>query len=75
MTEVQDLISQLRAKGWTVAAIADELSVDYDSVYRWVKGIHAPSNVGAVTRVLRLLLQQKRIPKRRRVVKRSARAT
>ena len=67
MTEVQELISQLRAKGWTVAAVSDELGVDYYTVYKWEKGIHEPSNVGAVLRVLRQLLQQRRIPKRRRV--------
>jgi hypothetical protein len=67
MTEVQELITQLRAKGWTVAAISEELGVDYYTVYKWEKGIHEPSNAGAVLRVLRQLLQQRRIPKRRRV--------
>jgi transcriptional regulator with XRE-family HTH domain len=66
MTEVQNLIAELRAKGWTVAAISDELGVDYYTVYKWEKGIHAPSNIGAVRKVLSQLLQQRRIPKRRR---------
>src|SRR5688572_12798314 len=66
MTEIQDLIAELRAKGWTVAAISDELGVDYYTVYKWQKGIHAPSNTVAISRVLRQLLQQRRIPKRKR---------
>jgi hypothetical protein len=64
--EIQELIAELRTKGWSMAAISDELGVDYYTVYKWQKGIHAPSNAGAVSRVLRQLLRQRRIPKRRR---------
>jgi hypothetical protein len=66
MTEINDLIVELRGKGWTVAAIADELGVDYYTIYKWQKGIHAPANPRAVQRVLGELLKQRRIPKRKR---------
>ena len=66
MAEVQDLITELRAKGWTVAAIADELGVDYRSVIRWQTGQRSPSNVVGVRAVLSGLLQRRRIPKRKR---------
>jgi len=66
MTDIQELLAQLRVKGWTHAAIAMELEVNYLTVYKWQKGIHAPSNVGVVRRTLRQLLTRKRIPKQRR---------
>ena len=69
MSEVQELITQLRAKGWTVAAIADELQVDYDTVARWQKGTRSPSNAAAVRVVLAQLLRRRRIPKQRRYKK------
>jgi transcriptional regulator with XRE-family HTH domain len=64
--EVKELITQLRAKGWTLAAIADELQVDNESVYRWQRGLRSPANASAVATVLRGLLRRRRIPKRRR---------
>lgn len=66
MNEVQELIAKLRGKGWTQAAIADELGVDSDSVYRWEVGLRSPANAVGVVTVLRGLVQKKRIPKRRR---------
>jgi hypothetical protein len=38
-------------------------------VYKWEKGIQAPSNVGAVRKTLQQLLRRKRIPKRKRYVR------
>jgi transcriptional regulator with XRE-family HTH domain len=66
MTEVQELIEELQKKGWTLAAIADELEVDDASVYRWQKGMRSPANVVGVLAVLRGLLQRRRVPKRKR---------
>jgi transcriptional regulator with XRE-family HTH domain len=66
MTDIQELLIALRAKGWTLAAIATELEVNYHTVKDWLSGRHAPSNVGVVRRMLRQLLQRKRIPKQRR---------
>jgi hypothetical protein len=69
MTEIQELLTTLRAKGWTLAAIATEIEIDYHTVFKWQKGIHAPRNVGAVRRTLQHLLRRKRIPKQKRYVR------
>ena len=61
---VRALIAQLREKGWTMAAIADELGVASDTVYRWKDGSRSPTNAVAVVSVLNGLLQRRRIPKR-----------
>jgi transcriptional regulator with XRE-family HTH domain len=66
MREVQELIAELQKKGWTLAAIADELGVDDASVYRWLRGLRSPANEVGVLVVLRGLLQRRRIPKRKR---------
>ena len=66
MTDIQELLTQLRAKGWTVAAIATELEVNYHTVKNWQSGKHAPSNIGVIRRTLTQLLARKRIPKQRR---------
>jgi transcriptional regulator with XRE-family HTH domain len=66
MTEVQELIAELQRKGWTLAAIADELGVDDASVYRWQRGMRSPAIAVGVLVVLRGLLQRRRIPKRKR---------
>ncbi len=66
MNEIQDLIKALRIKGWTLAAIADELGVPYTTAYRWVAGIHAPAHPHLVVSMLEQLIQRKRIPKKKR---------
>jgi transposase-like protein len=66
MTDIQALLTALREKGWTHAAIADEVEVNQHTVYKWQKGIQAPSNVGAVRKTLQQLLRRKRIPKKKR---------
>jgi DNA-binding transcriptional regulator YiaG len=66
--KVRGLIAQLREKGWTMAAIADELGVDHDTVYRWKEGLRSPANAVGIVSVLNDLLQRRRIPKRRRYV-------
>ena len=65
-SEVQELIAALRAKGWTLAAIADYLRVDRDSVYRWERGLRNPANAVGVVMALKDLLRRRRIPKRSR---------
>jgi hypothetical protein len=65
MDEVQELIAELRGRGWTVAALARELEVDYRSIIRWQNGQRTPANVAGVRSILRGLLKRRRIPKRR----------
>jgi transcriptional regulator with XRE-family HTH domain len=74
MDEVQELITELRVRGWTVAALARELEVDYRTIIRWQNGQRTPANVAGVRSLLRGLLQRRRIPKRK-VYKRNPPAT
>ena len=66
MNDAQDLIEQLRGKGWTLSAIADEMGVTRNAVDGWRAGTRYPANSQAVKVVLEQLLQRKRIPKRKR---------
>ena len=64
----------LQAKGWTLAAIADEVGVTVNAVEKWKAGQRHPSNVRAVTAFLDALASRKRIPKRRRYRKQARRS-
>ena len=66
MAEIQTLLAQLQDKGWTVAAIADELGMARHSVAGWKAGNHRPANVRAVEIVLEQLAKRRRVPKQRR---------
>ncbi len=66
MNDVQNTLLELKDKGWTMAAIADELEVSHMSVFRWQKGIRKADNSRSVLHMLDTLMKRKRIPKRRR---------
>ena len=66
MDEITDRISELRGKGWSLSAIADELGVHRETAYGWVARGHDPANPKLVSMALDSLLQRKRIPKRKR---------
>ncbi|MBL7209799.1 MAG: helix-turn-helix transcriptional regulator [Dehalococcoidia bacterium] len=66
MSEVQDRITELQEKGWTLAALADELGVTVNAVQKWKAGDRNPSNDKAVLVLLGQLAKRKRIPKKRR---------
>ena len=66
MSEVQDRIAQLQEKGWTLAALSDEVGVTVNAVEKWKAGGRNPSNARAVLVLLDQLAERKRIPKRRR---------
>ena len=68
MSEVQDRITELQEKGWTLAALADELGVTVNAVQKWKAGDRNPSNAKAVLVLLDQLAGRKRIPKRRRYI-------
>ena len=68
-SDVQSKISQLVKKGWTLAAIADELGVTSDTVELWRAGKRNPTNAKAVLLMLDRVLKKKRIPKQRRYTK------
>ncbi len=68
-SEIQDRITQLVEKCWTLAAIADELGVTSDTVELWKAGRRNPTNAKAVLAMLDTLLKKKQIPKQRRYAK------
>jgi hypothetical protein len=72
MTETQALLTILRAKGWSIAAIADDLKVNYYTIYRWELGMTSPSNPAPVCRMLWDMLLKDEVPKKRRFKKRPA---
>ncbi len=39
MNDVREKLLQLKDRGWTMAAIADELDVSHMTVFRWRKGM------------------------------------
>ena len=69
MTEVQDVLEELKGKGWTLAAISDAVEVHRDSVVGWDTGRHNPANPRLVVRELRQLLRRRSVPKRKRYKK------
>lgn len=62
----KELIAQLQAKGWTLAAIADELGIAYRTITSWRSDARTPANPKLVEAALAQLLQRRRIPKGKR---------
>ena len=69
MNEAQTCLASLRAKGWTWAAIADELGVTKNAVEKWNVGDRTPANRKSTLEHLGRLLQRQRVPKKRRYSK------
>lgn len=63
---VQQKIAALEGKGWTLAAIADEVGATYNAVQKWKAGDRHPANAKPVLQSLDALYKRKRVPKRRR---------
>ena len=66
MNDVQIKLLELKDRGWTMRAIADELAVSHITVYRWQKGMRKAENSSSVLYMLDTLIKRKRIPKRKR---------
>ncbi len=66
MNEIQTKLAELQEKGWTLAAVADELEVTVNAVEKWKAGDREPRNAKAVLMLLDQLLERKRVPKQRR---------
>jgi len=64
MDDVQPLLAELIAKGWTKASIADRVGVTTNAVEKWQAGDRNISQSRLI--LLRQLLPVKRIPKKRR---------
>jgi lambda repressor-like predicted transcriptional regulator len=70
MNDVQRKLAQLQEKGWTLAALADELGVTVNAVEKWKAGDRYPSNAKLVLTALDGLSKRRHIPKKRRYTKR-----
>ena len=66
MNDVQEKLLELKDRGWTMAAVADELCVSHMAVFRWQKGMREAENSRSVLYLLDALMKRKRIPKQRR---------
>ena len=64
--DIQSRIVKLTEKGWSLAAIADELGVTSDTVELWKAGRRHPTNAKAVLLLLDKTSKKRRIPKKRR---------
>ena len=69
MNDVQKRIAVLAERGWTDAAIGDELGYGRVTVFRWRAGEQYPDHSKSVVMALAALLARKRIPKKRRYAK------
>jgi hypothetical protein len=72
-SEIKSRIAELVDKGWTLAAIADELGVTSDTDELWKAGRRNPTNAKGILLMLDKVLAKKRIPKKRRYAKGSRR--
>jgi transcriptional regulator with XRE-family HTH domain len=68
LNDIQARLAELQEKGWTLAALADELEVTPNAVEKWKAGDRTPNNLKATLAFLDKLLERKRIPKKRRYV-------
>ena len=66
MNDVQTAIAALQEKGWTLAALADELGMTVNAVEKWKAGARYPANAKATLSMLGNFAKRKRIPKKRR---------
>src|SRR6266850_248094 len=69
MNDIQEKLVQLQEKGWTLAALADELDVTVNAVEKWKAGDRYPSKAKLVLNALDGLARRRRIPKQRRYAK------
>ena len=69
MNEVQERLKDLQEKGWTLAAIADELGLTVNAVVKWKAGDRTPNSVKSVLEHLDRLLLKRRVPRQRRYPK------
>ena len=73
MTRIQIMLAILQEKGWTLAALADELEQTINTLEKWKGGSRNPANAKAVLAMMKQLEKRKRIPKKRRYAKGSRR--
>jgi len=64
--DAKEVLARLQAKGWTIAAIADEMGLSRYALDKWKSGARTPSHQVLVVAALKKLETRKRIPKRKR---------
>jgi len=69
MNDIQAKLAELEGKNWTLAAISDELDVNYNTVQKWKAGDRYPSIAKLIIEKLDKLAERKRVPKKRRYIK------
>jgi transcriptional regulator with XRE-family HTH domain len=65
MSEIQDKLNELKAKGWTLASIARALGQSHRTIESWNQGVRNPANLKPVFDSLDKLSELKRIPKKK----------
>jgi transcriptional regulator with XRE-family HTH domain len=70
---IQIKLAILQDKGWTLAALADELGQTVNTLEKWKAGQRNPANEKSVLTMLEQLEKRRRIPKKRRYAKGSRR--
>ena len=65
MNEVQKRLAALQEKGWTLAAIADELELTPNAVQKWKYGERTRVSKATLDALDRLM-QRRQVPKKRR---------
>ncbi len=66
MNDMQRKIADIQEKGWTLAALADELEISLSALEKWKAGATYPRNSKAVMLLLERIEHRNRIPKQRR---------
>lgn len=66
LNKVQQALANLEGLGWTLAAIADELTVTQNAVQKWKAGQRTPRPLKPTLVLLESLARRKGVPKKRR---------
>lgn len=66
---IQIKIMELEDRGWTLAALADEIGMSVNTVEKWKAGDNRPRYRLKMYNLLDQIKQRKRIPKKRRYKK------
>lgn len=62
LSELRSLLAQLRERGWTWAAVAEEMHVHRNAIDRWARGERVPQIEFLVVRFLKELLEREDVP-------------
>ena len=69
MNDVQNKISELQSKGWTLVAIADALGNHVNTIEKWKAADRYPANANSVLLAMDRLAERSPIPSRRNEAK------